>query len=255
MMMNRAARILRNLFAGLLLLVGVALLLGWWIVRRTLPQLDGTVAIAGLAQPVTIERDQWGRPWIRANSIEDAVTAQGYVMAQDRLWQMDLLRRVAAGDLSEIFGGVALKFDEDSRTLGMRQAAERAAADASPEIRSLLDAYARGVNENIVQRSKKLPLEFILLGYQPRPWTSADTYLISLYMYRTLTSTWQEKLNRQWVIAKVGPDRARDLFVADSPLDYFIWTAPASSPDLSTDEPRAHSTYTAGDEPPFAPAV
>lgn len=255
-MMNRAARILRNLFAGLLLLVGVALLLGWWIVRRTLPQLDGTVAIAGLAQPVTIERDQWGRPWIRANSIEDAVTAQGYVMAQDRLWQMDLLRRVAAGDLSEIFGGVALKFDEDSRTLGMRQAAERAAADASPEIRSLLDAYARGVNENIVQRSKKLPLEFILLGYQPRPWTSADTYLISLYMYRTLTSTWQEKLNRQWVIAKVGPDRARDLFVADSPLDYFIWTAPASSPDLSTaDEPRAHSSYTAGDEPPFAPAV
>jgi penicillin amidase len=256
--MNRASRILLTLFAGLLLLVGVALLVGWWIVRRSLPQLDGSVAIAGLAQPVTIERDEWGRPWIRANSIEDAVTAQGYVMAQDRLWQMDLLRRAAAGDLSEIFGGVALKFDEDSRTLGMRQVAERAAADASPEIRSLLDAYARGVNKNIAQRGKKLPLEFILLGYQPRPWTSADTYLISLYMYRTLTSTWQEKLNRQWIIAKVGPDRARDLFVADSPLDHFIWTAgsPASSPDLSTaDEPRAHSIYTAGDEPPFAPPI
>ena len=255
--MNRSSHILRFLFAGLLLLVGVALLLGWWIVRRSLPQLDGSVTIAGLAQPVTIERDQWGRPWIRANSIEDAVTAQGYVMAQDRLWQMDLLRRAAAGDLSEIFGGVALKFDEDCRTLGMRQAAERAAADASPEIRSLLEAYARGVNENIAQRAKNLPLEFVVLGYKPRPWTPADTYLISLYMYRTLTSTWQEKLNRQWIIAKVGPDRARDLFVEDSPLDHPIWTAPSPSsptkPGLRTrDDPPAGAKRAARNEPPFA---
>ncbi len=178
-------------------------------------------------------------------------------MAQDRLWQMDLLRRAAAGDLSEIFGGVALKFDEDSRTLGMRQAAERAAADASPEIRGLLEAYARGVNENIAQRGKNLPIEFGILGYKPAPWTPADTYLISLYMYRTLTSTWQEKLNRQWIVAKVGPDRARDLFVEDSPLDHFIWTSssPVSQPDPRTaaDVP-ARSTQAIGDEPPFAPA-
>src|SRR5579863_8552274 len=70
-MMNRVSRILRLLFAGLLLLVGVALLIGWWVVRRSLPQLDGSVAVTGLARPVTIDRDQWGRPWIRANSIED----------------------------------------------------------------------------------------------------------------------------------------------------------------------------------------
>ena len=242
-MTNRAPRILRILFAGLLLLVGVALLLGWWIVRRSLPQLDGNVAIAGLAQPVTIDRDQWGRPWIRANSIQDAVTAQGFVMAQDRLWQMDLLRRAAAGDLSEIFGALALKFDEDSRTLGMRHAAERAAADASPEIRGMSESYARGVNENIAQRGKRLPLEFVALGYRPRPWTPADTYLISLYMYRTLTSTWQEKLNRQWIMAKVGPNRARDLFVEDSPLDHFIWTAasPASQPDLAEHRRRSYA--------------
>ncbi len=256
-MTNRASRILRILFAGLLLLVGVALFLGWWIVRRSLPQLDGNIAIAGLTQPVTIDRDQWARPWIRASSIQDAVTAQGFVMAQDRLWQMDLLRRAAAGDLSEIFGALALKFDEDSRTLGMRQAAERAAADASPEIRGMLDAYARGVNENIAQRAKKPPLEFVALGYRPRAWTPADTYLISLYMYRTLTSTWQEKLNRQWILAKVGPDRARGLFVEDSPLDHFIWAAasPASQPDPrnSADVP-APGVRAAGDDPPFAPA-
>lgn len=256
-MTNRASRILRILFAGILLLVGVALLFGWWIVRRSLPQLDGNVAITGLSQPVTIDRDQWGRPWIRASSIQDAVTAQGFVMAQDRLWQMDLLRRAAAGELSEIFGAAALKFDEESRTLGMRQAAERAAADASPKIRGMLEAYARGVNGNVAERKKKLPLEFVALGYRPLPWTPADTYLISLYMYRTLTSTWQEKLNRQWIMSKVGPDRARDLFFEDSPLDHFIWTtaSPASQPDprKAADVPP-RGTRAAGDAPPFAPA-
>jgi penicillin amidase len=259
-MSNRTTRAFRNLIVALLLFVGVALPLGWWIVRRPLPQLDGSVAMAGLKGAITIDRDQWGRPWIRAKSLEDAVTAQGYVMAQDRLWQMDLLRRVSAGNLSEIFGAVALRFDEESRTLGMRQAAERAAADASPEIRSLLEAYARGVNENITQRRKKLPIEFLALGYEPKPWTPADTYLISLYMYKTLTSTWQEKLNRQWIAARVGPDRARDLFVEDSPLDHYIWTAgsPASqlsSPNTSANRKPlaadAHST----DAPPFAPIV
>jgi penicillin amidase len=253
--MNRASRVFRNLFAALLFVVAVALLFGWWIVRRPLPQLDGSVAITGLKDAVTVDRDQWGRPWIRAKSLQDAVTAQGYVMAQDRLWQMDLLRRVSAGDLSEIFGRVALHFDEESRTLAMRQAAERAAADASPEIRSLLDAYARGVNENIAQRGNKLPIEFVVLGYKPRPWTPADTYLISLYMYKTLTSTWQEKLNRQWIAANVGPGRAQDLFVEDSPLDHYIWTtgSSVSLPSSPNARPLAASAQSADHEPPFAP--
>jgi len=260
-MSNRTTRLFRNLFVALLLFVGVALLLGWWIVCRPLPHLDGSVAIAELKDAVTIDRDQWGRPWIRAKSLEDAVTAQGYVMAQDRLWQMDLLRRVSAGNLSEIFGAMALRFDEESRTLGMRQAAERAAADASPEIRSLLEAYARGVNENITQRRKNLPIEFLALGYKPKPWSPADTYLISLYMYKTLTSTWQEKLNRQWINARVGPDRARDLFAEDSPLDHYIWTAgsPASqlsSPNTSANtKPLAADAHSTDDAPPFAPIV
>jgi penicillin amidase len=259
-MSNRTTRVFRNLFVALLLFVGVALLLGWWIVRRPLPQMDGSLAIAGLKDAVPIDRDQWGRPWIRAKSLEDAVTAQGYVMAQDRLWQMDLLRRVSAGNLSEIFGAVALRFDEESRTLGMRQAAERAAADASPEIRSLLEAYARGVNQNIAQRRKKLPIEFLALGYKPKPWTPADTYLISLYMYKTLTSTWQEKLNRQSIAARVGPDRARDLFVEDSPLDHYIWTAGSPASQLSSPNTSANTKPLAADAhstgaPPFAPIV
>jgi penicillin amidase len=228
--MTRASRIFRYLFAGLLLIVGAGLLMSWWLVRRPLARLDGSVAIGGLRDGVIVDRDAWGRPWIRAKSLQDVVTAQGYVMAQDRLWQMDLLRRAASGDLSEIFGAVGLTYDRENRTLGMRQAAERAAADSSPEIRGLLEAYARGVNDNIAQRGGNLPIEFVALGYKPRPWTPADTYLISLYMYKTLTSTWKEKLNRQWITAKVGEERARDLFVSDSPLDHFIWTAETSLP-------------------------
>src|SRR5580700_7834927 len=259
--MTRGSRIFRYLVAGVLVIVGAALVLGWSLVRRPLARLDGSVGIGGLKDGVIVDRDRWGRPWIRAKSLQDVVTAQGYVMAQDRLWQMDLLRRAAGGDLSEIFGEVGLAYDLENRTLGMRQAAERAAADASPEIRALLDDYARGVNDNIAERGGKLPIEFVALGYKPRAWTPADTYLISLYMYKTLTSTWQEKLNRQSITTRVGPDRARDLFVEDSPLDHYIWTAgsPASqlsSPHTSANtKPLAADAHSTDDAPPFAPIV
>jgi penicillin amidase len=257
--MTRASRIFRYLIAGLLLLVGAALVLGWWLVHRPLARLDGSAAIGGLKDGVIVDRDGWGRPWIRAKSLQDVVTAQGYMMAQDRLWQMDLLRRAAGGDLSEIFGEVGLTYDRENRTLGMRQAAERAAADATPEIRRLLEAYARGVNDNIAERGGKLPIEFMVLGYEPRAWTPADTYLISLYMYKTLTSTWQEKLNRQWITERVGEERAPDLFVSGSPLDHFIWTAGTSLPSsalraglLSSTRMSDQRRDTDADEPPFA---
>ena len=243
--MTRGSRIVRNVIAALLMLAGIALLAGWWFVHRPLPRLDGQITMAGLKEGVIVDRDQWGRPWIRAKSTEDLVMAQGYVMAQDRLWQMDLLRRAAAGDLSEIVGPAALKIDEENRILGMRQAAERAAKESSPEIRTLLESCARGVNQYIAQQHGRLPLEFSLLGYAPRPWTPADTYLIDLYMWKTLTSTWKSKLNRQLVMAKVGTERAAEMFVEDSPLDHYIvgQTEP-SAPAKSNQPPRqrAHTS-------------
>jgi penicillin amidase len=239
--MARAGRILRNFFASILVLAGVGLIAGWWIVHRSLPTLDGTAIVPGLKDGVLVDRDQWGRPWIWAKSTPDLVFAQGYVMAQDRLWQMDLLRRASAGDLSEIFGPVALNFDKENRTLGMRQAAERGARETDPEILALLESYAQGVNRYIEERRSRLPIEFTLLRYQPRPWTPADTYLISLYMWKTLTSTWKWKLNRQWISEQVGPDRARDLFVVDSPLDHFIVGAPQESPARHARSSAAHA--------------
>jgi|SRR5580704_3143392 penicillin amidase len=251
--MTRASRILRNFAALILVLAGIALLAAWWVVRRPLPTLDGSLTVRGLKAGVIVDRDQWGRPWIRANSIEDLVTAQGYVMAQDRLWQMDLLRRASGGDLSEIFGEVAINFDKENKTLGMREAAERAVADSSPEIRGLLESYARGVNQYIEQRRNRLPIEFALLRYKPQPWTPTDTYLISLYMYKTLTSTWRAKLNRQWVMAKAGPERSRLLFNEDSALDVPV----VGALPMGTIEPEmkkqaaASSSISIGDAPPF----
>lgn len=252
--MTRPYRIVRNIVALILVLAGLALLAAWWVVRRPLPTLDGSLTVPGLKAGVIVDRDAWGRPWIRANSVEDLVTAQGFVMAQDRLWQMDLLRRASGGDLSEIFGEVALDFDKENKTLGMREAAERAVADSSPEIRGLLEAYATGVNQYIDQRQGRLPVEFTLLRYKPKTWTPADTYLISLYMYKTLTSTWKSKLNRQWVMEKAGPERSKLLFNEDSPLDIPV----IGALPLETVKPaekmvaKQHRPITSSVSPPFA---
>ena len=266
--MTRISLFARNIAAVILVLAGVALLATWWIVRRPLPTLDGSLTVPGLKAGVIVDRDEWGRPWIRANSVEDLVTAQGYVMAQDRLWQMDLLRRASGGDLSEIFGDVALDFDKENKTLGMHEAAERAVADSSPEIRGLLEAYAIGVNQYIEQRQNRQPIEFTLLRYKPKSWTPADTYLISLYMYKSLTSTWKSKLNRQWVMEKAGPERSRLLFNEDSPLDIPVVSAlPATiakpagrilpklsqHADGSASSAATGSATSAVDAPPFAP--
>lgn len=202
----------------------------YWYVYRPLPQVDGTVALPGLQQAVAVDRDDWGVPHIRAASLADMAEAQGYVVAQDRLWQMDLLRRVARGELSEIFGERALKVDRRFRTLGLKRAAERDAAQLDPESRVLLESYARGVNHFIEAHRNNLPLEFTLLRYKPRPWEPADTLVITGYMYQTLTSTWEAELSRANVAEKIGPERAKELFSQESDLDYPLVGAANQNP-------------------------
>ena len=118
---------MRAILRILLWVLGIVLVLGcafiWWLVYQPLPQLDGSAALPGLQKEVTVERDLWGVPHIRADSVEDLAEAQGYVMAQDRLWQMDLLRRVARGHLSEILGKSTLAIDKDFRTMQFGRAA------------------------------------------------------------------------------------------------------------------------------------
>jgi len=214
--------ILRVLFWVVGIVVVVAGALIWWLVYRPLPQLDGSIALPGLQKEVTVERDRWGVPHIRANSVEDLAEAQGYVMAQDRLWQMDLLRRVARGQLSEILGQATLEIDKDFRTMEFGRAADRELASLDADSRSVFEAYARGVNHFIEQQRDHLPLEFSLLRYKPQPWQPADSLTITGYMYRTLTNVWQNELDRATVEARVGPDRAKDLFSIEASMDHFV---------------------------------
>jgi penicillin G amidase len=214
--------ILRLLFWAFAIVVVAGGAVIWWFVYRPLPQLNGSIGVPGLQKAVTVERDRWGVPHIRAASVEDLAEAQGFVMAQDRLWQMDLLRRVARGQLCEILGPATLDIDKEFRTFGFGRAAERDLAAMEPSSRAIMEAYARGVNRFMDQHRNQLPLEFSLLKYKPQPWQASDSLVIAGYMYRTLTDTWEEELNRAKVTERVGWERARDLYSPDAAMDHFV---------------------------------
>lgn len=217
--MRTVLRIFLWIVAAVVVFISI---LAWWLVYRPLPQIDGSISLPGLQQAVTVDRDRWGVPHIRAASVEDLAEAQGYIMAQDRLWQMDLYRRAARGQLSEVLGSRTVRIDKDFRVLGLGRAADRETTILEPEPRKILEAYARGVNQFIDQHKNNLPLEFSLLRYAPRPWQPADTLAISGYMYRTLTDTREREINRAKVTELAGPDRTKDLFAPESSMDHFV---------------------------------
>lgn len=195
----------------------------WWAYsqcRKALPQLEGTIAVPGLQGRVEVRRDARGVPHLRAGSLEDLLFAQGYVTAQDRLWQMDLNRRLAFGELAEIFGESALSFDIENRTLGLRQAAERAVNEMDSDSQRLLAAYARGVNAFITTHTDRLPIEFRLLRYQPRPWQEIDCFGVALNMSKSLNASWRDDLMREQIRGKLPAELDADLFPDHSPLDH-----------------------------------
>jgi len=234
---RRFLRVFRRVLACLVVLIFalVAVAAAWlyWRIHICLPQLDGTAQVRGLKTRVEILRDARGVPHIRAQSLEDLLFAQGYVTAQDRLWQMDLSRRLAHGELAEIFGERALKLDIENRTLGFRQASERAARELDAEFRQMLEAYTRGVNNFISTHQDRLPIEFRLLRYRPRPWQETDSFAVALNMAKTLNTSWPDELMRERVCAKAGRELCADLFPDRSPLDRPVaepLPAPGSSP-------------------------
>ncbi len=193
-------RILRviNIFIGL---TGLALVAGvWWFFWRPLPQVSGSVT-APVSARVEVIRDALGAPYIRAATQDDALFAQGYVTASERLWQMDALRRTAAGDLSEVIGPATLKVDEESRKLRMRRIAETIYGKMSARDLQAIGQYARGVNYFIDTNRGRLPFEFAALAYSPKPWSAIDTILIWLYMFRDLTTSWPDHFQRGELLA------------------------------------------------------
>jgi len=165
--------------------------------KSALPVLDGDVHLAGLSAPVTVRRDAHGVPHIEAASEEDLWVAQGYVTAQDRLWQMDAFRRNANGELAEVMGSSLVQHDTLQRVLGIRRTAERIWANSPADQKARFEAYARGVNLYIAEHRDDLPAEFRLLHYKPRPWTGADSISVGLMMVQTLDTHWEDKLARE----------------------------------------------------------
>ena len=188
--------------------------------RAALPQVEGTIRVPGLSSSVSVVRDSRGIPHIRATNLEDLVFAQGYVTAQDRLWQTDMVRRVAAGELSEILGKDYIDYDKRERYLQGRWVAEHAAAELDADTRRIFDAYTRGVNAAMQDAMPHLPLEFKMLRYQPRAWTVADSMLVAFNMAEMLNTSYPSELSREAVQAKLPPEAAADLFPASSWRDH-----------------------------------
>ncbi len=176
--MKRAA--LRRWLIGLgivLVAIGLPLLAAGWLVFGSLPKTTGEITLAapGLSAPVTIGRDAAGVVTITAGNVADGYFALGFAHAQDRLFQMETMRRLGTGRLAEIVGEPAVQSDKLMRTLALAQQAEAQYANASPELRAALDAYAAGVNAYLTEHGGPLPVEFQLLRYRPEPWRPADS--------------------------------------------------------------------------------
>ena len=204
-------RLLKYINWGIALLLAAALAVVWWYAWRPLAQTSGTLQ-APVSDRVSVKRDSLGVAHIEARTLDDAVFAQGYVTAQDRLWQMDTLRRLAGGDLAEIIGPDALESDKESRAFRLRRIAEEQSRNLDPRDRALMAAYARGVNHYIETHRNRMPVEFSVLGYDPRPWSIVDSLLAGLHMFRILTAIWKDEIQKETMLASGDPAKVNALY-------------------------------------------
>jgi penicillin amidase len=230
----RWLRWLRRILLGVVVLALAAFGAAWWALHRSLPPIDGTLDAAGLAAQAGIDRDARGIPVITARSRADLAYATGFAHAQDRFFQMDLSRRFAAGELSELFGEAALKQDIRARRFGFRAVARRVIEAAPAEERQVNEAYARGVNAGLASLATR-PWEYLLLRARPRAWAPEDSVLVVHSMWWQLQYSGIraeiDRLRLQRAAAQgAGPEAARDLigFVYAGHSD---WDTPNYSAD------------------------
>lgn len=203
---------MKKLLIGLLLVIGTIAALATGILRSSLPELDGTITLKGLSADVTITRDAYGVPHIVAETRHDLYFASGFVHAQDRLWQMEMNRRIGRGRVAEILGESALQIDRMVRTFGFPRKAEKALATITAEGRAALDAYAAGVNAFLEYRRGALPPEFLLVGIEPEPWKPIDTLVWSKMMWFDLSKNMSEEISRALLLTKLTPDQVQAIF-------------------------------------------
>jgi len=201
-----------------LLVTGPVLLLltlgggGWWWARQSMPRLDGEQTLAGLREPVEAVFDAYGVPHLYARDPEDAWFAAGVLHARERLWQMELYRRVTSGRLSDVMGEAALAIDKRFISLDLRGAAEAEWQRAQPEVRTALERYAAGVNAQSRQLLlRERPLEMQLLGIEPAEWTPIDSLAVGRLLAWRLAENHQSELVRAALASKLGAEAARQL--------------------------------------------
>lgn len=209
-------RIVLSVFLAIIFIMLLASTYLFWMLQKSEPKIEGTLTIDGLKGDVVVYRDASGVPHIEAQNQDDLFLAQGYVTAQDRIFQMDLSRRQASGMLSEVVGKKALDRDKFFRTLGLRRAAEKSFASYSPEAKKALESYAKGVNLFIEQAKSDstLPIEFTILGYEPTPWSEIDSLTIGKYMAFDLGGHWEGQAFRHFLLQNFPEEKALELFPA-----------------------------------------
>lgn len=202
--------------AGIIAALALVAFIGFtWFMNKSKPVIDGELAVTILDQDVTVTRDEKGVPHIFAKTDADLYRAQGYVQAQDRLFQMDLARRQASGRLSEIIGEATINTDKHFLTFSLRDAAEKSLAAYDDESKQVLEWYAEGVNAFIAQakESNTLSYEFALLGYEPEEWTVVDSLTIGKYMAYDLGGNWNTLAFRHWALQNFDEEKAKELFI------------------------------------------
>lgn len=202
---------IRRLFSGVVLLIAAIFAGGYFFIRQSLPAIDGSTQIPGLADSVEVTRDRHGIPHIFAPKRDELFFALGYAHAQDRLWQMEVNRRIASGRLAEVFGISAINTDKFIRTLGIRQVAEATFGNLNLETQTALSAYANGVNTYLKLRSGPLPPEFLLVGVTPEPWTPADSIGWLKMMAWDLSANWSKEILRARLAQKLSPEQIADI--------------------------------------------
>ena len=205
---RRVGRILLGILIAVVVIVAALGGAGYVFIRRTLPQTRGAIHVAGMQQGATVIRDQWGVPHITASSLHDLAFTQGYVTAQDRLFQMEFNRRVAAGRLAEMFGAgpdnSLIDADSFLRTLGLEQSARGELTFLDARTREELQGYADGVNAFVNTHKSALPLELTILGVTLEPWTPTDSLAYGRVVALSLDNQWLTKYTRAMVQAKAG---------------------------------------------------
>ncbi|MBW2038764.1 MAG: penicillin acylase family protein [Deltaproteobacteria bacterium] len=212
---------------SIIVVIGIGIIyLHHWL-TLSCPSFQGEANVRGLKAPVEVYRDSYGVPHVYAQDPHDLFLAQGYVMAQDRLWQMDLLRRLGQGRLAEVFGEKALEMDLFARTIGLGREAKRDIMSISTESRIALRAFSNGVNAFIETHQDRLPLEFRLLGYRPGPWRPEDSLAISRVILLILARNAASEILRAQLSSCLGTNKAAELLPPYCPVHF-----PPDLPDV-----------------------